>query len=45
MSRLGGITYARVVDGLELTRPNWDETIKKDPGYFKRFAVPKVEGQ
>lgn len=25
VSRLGGITYARVLDGIELPRPDWDE--------------------
>jgi hypothetical protein len=29
ISRLGGITYARVLDGIELPRPDWDE-LKKD---------------
>jgi hypothetical protein len=44
MSRLGGITYGRVVEGLELPRPDWIETLKTDPE-TKRFAVPKAEGQ
>jgi len=25
MSRLGGITYGRLLDGVELPRPDWDE--------------------
>lgn len=25
MSRLGGITYGRVVEGIELPRPDWNE--------------------
>jgi hypothetical protein len=43
MSRLGGITYARVLDGIEIPRPDWDE--------FKHEAEPegvvkaKAEGQ
>ena len=45
MSRLGGITYGRLVEGLELPRPEWDEVMKKNPEHYERFAVPKVEGQ
>ena len=43
MSRLGGITYARVLDGIEIPRPDWDD--------FKQEAEPegvvkaKAEGQ
>jgi len=44
MSRLGGITYGRVTEGLELPRPDWNETLQKDPEN-KRFVVPKAEGQ
>ncbi|TKA70338.1 hypothetical protein B0A55_07421 [Friedmanniomyces simplex] len=32
MSRLGGITYGRLVEGIELPRPDWDE--------FKKEAEP-----
>ncbi|KAB8556597.1 hypothetical protein FH972_025634 [Carpinus fangiana] len=28
VSRLGGITYARVLDGIEIPRPDWDEKVK-----------------
>ena len=44
MSRLGGITYSRVVEGLELPRPDWNETMKEDPKN-KEFIVPKAKGQ
>lgn len=43
VARLGGITYARVLDGIEIPRPDWDE--------FKQDAEPagvvkaKAEGQ
>jgi hypothetical protein len=43
MSRLGGISYGRVLDGLELPRPDWEE--------FKKEAEPaglakaKADGQ
>jgi len=43
MSRLGGITYARVTDGLELPRPDYDESVKK--AGKENLAQPKVEGQ
>lgn len=29
IARLGGITYARVTEGIELPRPDWEE-MKKD---------------
>jgi hypothetical protein len=29
MSRLGGITYGRLLDGVEIPRPDWDE-LKKE---------------
>lgn len=43
MSRLGGITYGRVTQGIELPRPEWDE-FKKDaePAHL---VQPKAEGQ
>ena len=30
MSRLGGITYGRIVEGVELPRPDFDEAVKKE---------------
>lgn len=43
MARLGGITYARVTDGIEIPRPDWEaEVVKKG----KEGAMkPKVDGQ
>lgn len=43
MSRLGGITYARVLDGIEIPRPDFDQTIK-DTGR-EDLKKPKVDGQ
>jgi len=43
MSRLGGITYARVTEGLELPRPDYEESVKK--AGKEDLAKPKVEGQ
>jgi hypothetical protein len=45
MSRLGGITYARVTEGLELPRPDWKETLAKHPEVQEKFVKPKAEGQ
>lgn len=43
MSRLGGITYARTVEGLEIPRPEFGEATK--PEETKPLIKPKVEGQ
>lgn len=43
MSRLGGITYARVLDGIELPRLSWDEKVKA--GETDGLVEKKVEGQ
>lgn len=43
MSRLGGITYGRLTEGLELTRPDFDEVTK--PEEVKPLVKPKAEGQ
>ena len=43
MSRLGGITYGRLLEGIELPRPDWDE-MKKDAGPAG-LAKPKADGQ
>jgi flavin reductase (DIM6/NTAB) family NADH-FMN oxidoreductase RutF len=45
MSRVGGITYARVNEALELPRPDWAEFLKANPENERKFAVPKGEGQ
>ena len=43
MSRLGGITYGRLVDGIELPRPDWEEKVKS--GETEGLVRPKAEGQ
>ncbi|KAF1954700.1 hypothetical protein CC80DRAFT_594759 [Byssothecium circinans] len=43
MCRLGGITYGRVTEAFELTRPVYDEATK-DPEVAK-LAKPKTDGQ
>jgi hypothetical protein len=44
VSRLGGITYGRTTEGFELPRPDYNETLKKDPK-IEKFIKPKVDGQ
>jgi len=41
IARLGGITYARINEGIELPRPDWDEHKAKAEGLVK----PKADGQ
>lgn len=41
MSRLGGITYGRVLEGVEIPRPEWADMEKAAPN----LAKPKAEGQ
>lgn len=43
MSRLGGITYGRVVEGVEIPRPEWDEM--KQEAEPAGLAKPKADGQ
>lgn len=43
MSRLGGITYGRLLEGVELPRPDWDE--KNKSGETAGLVKPKAEGQ
>ncbi len=43
MSRLGGITYARVTEGLELLRPEFDQATR--PEDVKPLIRSKAEGQ
>ena len=43
MSRLGGITYGRTTEVVELPRPEFDETIKKEE--VKPLVKPKADGQ
>jgi flavin reductase (DIM6/NTAB) family NADH-FMN oxidoreductase RutF len=43
MSRLGGITYGRLLEGIELPRPDWEEFKKEaEPAGLAR---PRAEGQ
>ncbi|KAF2431578.1 hypothetical protein EJ08DRAFT_669941 [Tothia fuscella] len=43
MSRLGGITYARVQDGIEIPRPDFEE--QTADGKADNLIKPKAEGQ
>ncbi|KAM0713724.1 hypothetical protein Q7P37_010686 [Cladosporium fusiforme] len=43
VSRLGGITYGRVTEGIELPRPEWND-MKKDAD-AKGIVKPKQDGQ
>ncbi len=42
MSRLGGITYGRLVEGIEVPRPDFDEAMQ---GEARAFRKAKVDGQ
>ena len=44
MARLGGITYGRVTEGIEIPRPDYKETLEKNE-YVKELVKPKVGGQ
>ncbi|KUJ21089.1 flavo protein-like protein oxygenase [Mollisia scopiformis] len=44
MSRLGGITYARVLEGMELLRPDWQESVVNNEE-AKKIVKPKADGQ
>lgn len=43
MSRLGGITYGRVLEGIEIPRPDWDDF--KQEAEPAGLAKPKADGQ
>ena len=43
MSRLGGITYGRTVEGVEIPRPDFEE--KKKLGEIDGLEKKKAEGQ
>lgn len=45
MSRLGGISYARVLDGVELPRPDYHETLSKEGDSAKKLVREKGKGQ
>ncbi|KAF7881209.1 uncharacterized protein EAF02_007100 [Botrytis sinoallii] len=44
ISRLGGITYGRTVDGAEIPRPDYDTAVGKDEE-AKKLVKPKLEDQ
>ena len=44
MSRLGGITYGRVTEGIEIPRPDYDESVGKNEE-AKKLVKPKADGQ
>lgn len=43
VSRLGGISYGRTVEALELPRPDFEQKIKSDDA--EKLKLPKAEGQ
>lgn len=43
ISRMGGITYGRVIEGVEIPRPDFDQTI--NDGEHEHLKKPKVEEQ
>lgn len=43
MSRLGGITYGRLLDGIEIPRPDFEQSIEESGR--KDLDKPKVDGQ
>lgn len=43
MSRLGGITYARTLDAIEIPRPDFREQMKSEAA--QTLAKPKKDGQ
>jgi hypothetical protein len=44
MSRLGGISYGRLTDGIEIPRPSYSKTVENNED-AKKLIRPKVEGQ
>ncbi|CAL3965098.1 hypothetical protein PZA11_002076 [Diplocarpon coronariae] len=44
ISRMGGITYGRTIDGVEIPRPDYEETVVKNKE-AQKFVKPKVDGQ
>jgi hypothetical protein len=43
MARLGGITYGRITEGIEILRPDYKEAIEKKE--CKELIKLKVDGQ
>ena len=44
MSRLGGITYGRTTEAIEIPRPDWTEEVEKKGGR-EELVKEKVAGQ
>jgi len=44
MSRLGGITYGRTTEGVEIPRPDYNETVLNDEE-AKKLVKPKADEQ
>lgn len=44
MARLGGISYSRLTEGIEITRPSYSETVENNED-AKRLVRSKVDGQ
>ncbi|CAG8975927.1 hypothetical protein HYALB_00007056 [Hymenoscyphus albidus] len=44
ISRLGGITYGRTIDALEIPRPDYEESVKQSE-QAKKLVKPKLDGQ
>lgn len=44
MSRLGGISYGRLTEGIEIPRPDYSETVANNEE-AKKLLKPKVDGQ
>jgi hypothetical protein len=45
IARLGGITYGRMVEAIEIPRPDYKEQMEKEGDRGKELAKPKVDGQ
>ena len=43
MARMGGITYARILEGIEIPRPQWDDF--KQDAEADGLVKAKAEGQ
>ncbi len=41
---MGGITYGRVTEGIEILRPDYGETVEKNEE-AQKLVKPKVDGQ
>lgn len=44
ISRLGGITYGRTTEGIEIPRPDFESTVENNEE-AKKLIKPKGEGQ